>query len=79
MEKKKWIKTGQMLEDLKNEPDNEQEYTLNLGGILRSTHWFEYDSKKNLFGNSTDWFHYDWYTETEFLEIYAGCWWYRDA
>lgn len=27
MEEKKWIKTEQMLEDLMNDPNNEQEYT----------------------------------------------------
>lgn len=32
---KKWIQTEQMLEDLKNDPDYEQEYTHYLGGILR--------------------------------------------
>lgn len=33
MEKKKWIKTEQMLEALKNDPNNEQEYTHYLGGF----------------------------------------------
>ena len=79
MEEKKWITTEQMLEALKNDPDNEHEYTHYLGGMLRSTHWLEYDSKKNLFGHSTDWYEYDWYTETEFLSDYAGHWWRRDA
>lgn len=63
MEEKKWIKTEQMLENLKNDPNNEQEYTHYLGGILRSTHWLIYDSEKSLFGHSTNWLHYDWYTE----------------
>ena len=64
---KKWIKTEQMLEALKKDADNEQEYTHYLGGFLRSTHWLIYDSKKNQFGQSTNWFDYDWYTEEEFL------------
>ena len=38
---KKWIKTEQMLEVLKGEPDVEQQYCHYLGGILRSTHWLE--------------------------------------
>ena len=38
---KKWIKTEQMLEMLKGEPDVEQQYCHYLGGILRSTHWLE--------------------------------------
>lgn len=76
---RKWIKTEQMLEALQNDPDNEQEYTFSIGGILRSTHWLIYDSEKGLIGNSTNWENYDWYTEEEFLEIYADKWWKRDA
>ena len=79
MEEKKWITTKQMLDALKNDPDNEHEYTHYLGGMLRSTHWCEYDSKKNLFGDSTDWYHSDWYTEEEFLHDYEGHWWRRDC
>jgi len=75
MEEKKWIKTEQMLVDLKNDPDNEQEYTHYLG----STHWLIYDSKKNLFGDSTDWDNYGRYTETEFLEAFDGHRWMRDC
>ena len=33
MEEKKWITTEQMLIDLRNDPDNEQEYTHYLGGF----------------------------------------------
>lgn len=79
MEENKWIKTEQLLEDLKKDADNEQEYTHYLGGILRTTHWLIYDSKKGLFGYSTDWNDYDWFTEAEFLQIYAVHWWHRDA
>ena len=79
MEKRKWITTEQMFGILKNEPDNEQEYTHYLGGILRSTHWLIYDSKKDLIGDSSDWRNYSWYTETEFLNDYAGQWWHRDV
>lgn len=79
MEEKKWIKTEQMLEDLKNDPDNEQQYTHYLGGILRSTHWLIYNSKKGLFGDSCDWGYYDWYTRSEYLEIHSNEWWRRDV
>ncbi len=79
MKEKKWIKTEQMLEALKNDPDKEHEYTHYLGSCLRSTHWFEYDSKRNLFGHSTDWFHSDWCTEEELLDAYTGHWWRWDA
>jgi len=79
MEEKKWIKTEQMLANLKNDPDNEQEYTHYLGGNLRSTHWLTYDSKKCQFGNSSDWDDYGWYTEAEFLEAFAEHWWRRDC
>lgn len=75
----KWITTEQMLEALKNDPDNEQEYTHYLGGILRATRWLIYDPKKNLYGNSTDWSNYEWHTEAEFLHSYAGHWWRRDV
>jgi len=77
MEEKKWIKTEQMLEDLKNDPDNEQEYSHSLG-ILRTTHWLIYDSEEKLFGDSTDGDNYGWYTEAEFLHFFAGHWWRRD-
>ncbi|MBO7138975.1 MAG: hypothetical protein J6W19_00145 [Prevotella sp.] len=79
MEEKEWIKTEQMLEDLKNDPGYEHEYTHYLGGILRSTHWWIYNSKKKRFGHSTDWKYYGWFTEAEILEIYAGHWWMRDC
>ena len=49
---KKWIKTEQMLEVLKGEPDVEQQYCHYLGGILRSTHWLEYSSKRKKIGDS---------------------------
>ncbi len=79
MEEKKWITTEQMLIDLRNDPDNEQEYTHYLGGFLRTTHWLEYNSEKDLFGDSTDWGNYAWYTEIEFLSNFEGHWWHRDA
>lgn len=79
MEEKKWITTEQMLEALKNDPDNEHEYTHNIGGILRSTHWLIYDPKKKLYGDSTDWRNYGWYTDAEFLDVFAGHWWHRDV
>ena len=40
MEEKKCITTEQMLEALKNDPDNEHEYCLSLcGGIMRERYW----------------------------------------
>lgn len=77
--KNRWITTEQMLNDLKKDADNEQEYTHHIGGILRSTHWLIYDSKKKQFSHSTNWTDYDWYTEAEFLDDYEGHWWMRDA
>jgi hypothetical protein len=78
MEKRKIIGTADVLENLKREPDVEQQYTHYLGGILRSTHWFEYSIEKNMYGESTNWFDYTWYTEADFLEIHAGEWWMRE-
>ena len=77
MENKKWITTEQMLEVLKNEPDTDQQYCHYICGILRSTHWLVYSSKKNKYGNSTN-INYDWYTKEEFLDIHAGEWWMRE-
>lgn len=79
MADKRWQTTEQILEALKNDPDNEQEYTHFLGGILRSTHWLIYDKEKGLIGDSTDWYHYGWYTEAEFTDDFAGHWWWRDV
>ena len=45
MEEKKWITTEQMLEALKNDPDNEHEYNLSLaGGVLTEAEILEYYS-----------------------------------
>lgn len=79
MEKKEWITTEQMLENLKKDADNEHEYTKYLGGTLRSTHWLIYDSKKKLYGNSTEWNEYNWYTKDEFMAFNKNRWWRRDA
>ena len=78
MEEKRWITTEQMLEALKNDPDTEQQYCRYLGKHLRSTHWLEYSSKKNKYGDSTNWFDYTWYTEAEFVEMHAGNLWMRE-
>lgn len=76
---KKSITTEQLIEALKSDPDNEHEYNLALaGGFLTSTHWFVYDSKKQLFGLTRDW-PYDWFSESGLLEYYAGCQWVRFA
>ena len=76
---KKWLKTEQMLDALKGEPNVEQQYCHYLGGILRSTHWLEYSSKREKYGDSTNWFDYTWYTESEFLEVHANEWWMREV
>jgi len=77
MEKKDWIKTEQMLENLKNEPDVEQQYCHHVCGILRSTHWLIYSSEKDQYGDSMN-IEFDWYTKEEFLECYSGHWWLRE-
>ena len=79
MTEKKWIKTEQMLEALRQEPDTEQEYTHYLGGMLRATHWLKYSSEENKYGDSTDWDDYAWFTEKEFLDLHPNHWWHRDA
>ena len=79
MEQKNWIKTEQMLEALKNDPDNEHEYRHWIGGMLFSTHWLIYDSKKALFVDSLNWNDYCWFTEEDYLKLHSGEWWHRDA
>lgn len=79
MENVKWISTEQLIENLLNEPDNDQEYRRHIGGILFSTHWCVYDSKRGQFGDSTDFFEYEWFTQEELLDCYAGARWHRDA
>ncbi len=78
MKDSNWIRTNQMLKTLKASPNCEHQFVHWIGGILRSTHWLIYDSEKELYGDSTNWFHYDWYTESEFIEMYAGHWWMQD-
>ena len=76
---KKWITTEQVLEALKNDPNNEHEYDLLIaGGSLMSTHLFYFDSEKNLFGHTTN-CQNDWFSESELLEFYGGCHWVRFA
>ncbi len=74
-----WMTTEQMMEALRNDPDNEHEYTHYLGGCLRSTHWWYYDAAKNEFCDSTDWNSYTHLTEEDVLEIYSGHKWRRDV
>ncbi|MBQ7691529.1 MAG: hypothetical protein IJT30_10140 [Muribaculaceae bacterium] len=74
-----WIGTEQLIANLKNDPDNEQQYCHYICSCLSSTYWFEYCSEIGLFGVSTDWYHYDWLTETEMLEAFNGHWWHRSA
>jgi len=77
--KSEWMKTEQMLEALRGEPDTEQQYCHYLGGMLRSTHWLIFSTERNKLGDSTDWDDYEWYADAEFLEMYAGHWWMREA
>ena len=77
--KKEWIKTEEMLEQLKNDPDVDHQYTHWLGGILRSTYFMMYDSHKDLFEVSMDWLEFEYYTESEFLECYSGHFWCLDV
>lgn len=79
MEKNVWMTTEQMVEKLKNDANHEHEYNLWLcQGFLTSTHWVVYDSEKQLIGHTRN-NGYDWYTEAEFLKVYAGCKWRRFA
>ena len=75
---KKWMRTEQMLEVLKAEPDVEQQYCHTHGGILRSTHWLIYSSDKNQIAESTDWNEYDWFSEPEFLAFHPRELWLRE-
>ena len=77
MEDRKWISTEEMIEALRNEPDVDQQYCHYICGILRSTHWLMYSSKKDRYGDSIN-IHYDWYTKDDFLKIHAGEWWMRE-
>lgn len=74
----KWIKTEEMLENLRKEPGVEQQYARHLGGILRSTHWLKYDGERDLYGDSTDWDEFDWFTREEFLSLFGHEWWCRE-
>lgn len=78
MENNYWITTEQVVKNLMQDPNNEHEYRRYLGKILRSTHWFIYDSEKGLFGDSTN-IEYDWFTKEELLELYKGAFWHRDV
>lgn len=75
LDKTKWVKTTDVVEFLKSDPDNEHEFTHYLGGMLRSTYWMEYKSAEAVFALSTDWSHYEMFSESELLEYYAGHWW----
>ena len=45
---------------------------------IKTEQMLEYSSKRKKIGDSTNWFDYTWYTESEFLEIHAGEWWMRE-
>lgn len=74
----KWIKTEEMLENLHNEPGVEQQYARYLGPILRSTHWLKYNAEQDLYGDSTEWDEFAWFTREKFLSIIGDGWWYRE-
>ena len=79
MKDSKWIKTEQMLIELKANSGREHQYCHWIVGTLISTHWLVYDSDKKSYGDSTGSLHYDWYSESEFLSIYAEHWWKRES
>ena len=76
---RKWIKTAEMLENLRNEPSVEQQYARALGSLLRSTHWLIYIPEKDEYGDSTDWVEYAWFTHEEFLSCFGDGWWCRET
>lgn len=75
LDKKRWVKTADVVEFLKSDPDHEHEFSRHLGGMLRSTYWMKYKSDKNMFALSRDWIRPDYYTEEELLQCYEGHWW----
>ena len=74
----KWIKTEEMLENLRNEPGEEQQYARYLGPMLRSTHWLKYDAELDLYGDSTEWDEFAWFTRENFLSVIGDGWWCRE-
>ena len=75
---RKWIKTDEMLENLRQEPGVEQQYARHLRGILRSTHWLKYDGERDLYGDSVN-ISFDWFTRGEFLSLFGDGWGCREA
>ena len=73
-----WIKTEQMLDELLEHPGEERQYTYCLASGLTSTHWLMYDAKQDMYGDSVNWFDYDWYTREEFLSGRGERWWSFD-
>ena len=71
---KRWMKSKDVIEFFKSDPNNEHEFSHYLGGVLRSTYWMEYKLDIEMFGISQDWIHPDYYTEEELLEHYEGHW-----
>ena len=75
----KAISTERLIQFLIQNKDNEHEYRIHINGILYSTRWLTYDSKTQKIGESFNWFHYDdWYSISEFLEVYSCRKWVRD-
>lgn len=75
LDKTKWVKTEDVIEFLKSDPNCEHEFSRYLGGMLRSTYLMEYKSKEDVFALSRDWIRPDYYTEEELLQCHEGYWW----
>lgn len=74
----KWLTTDEMMALLMSEPDREMEFTVCLGGLLRSTHWCRFISATAEFSDASDWGDDTLYTADEFRECLGGRWWRRD-
>lgn len=74
----RWIRTEQMLDDVREHPNEDRQYTYLVGAGLVSTHWLMYDAERDLYGDSVDWFEYAWYTREEFLAGRGERWWSLD-
>ena len=73
-----WIKTEQMLDDVREHPGEERQYTYYVGPGLTSTHRLVYDAERDLYGDSVDWCEYYWCTREEFMRARGDRWWSLD-
>ena len=51
----KWLTTDEIMAVLMSEPDREMEFTVHLGGLLRSTHRCRFISATAEFSDASDW------------------------